>query len=112
MILLDLKMPRVTGLEALEQIRSDAALSTVPVAVLTSSTEESDLAACYRLRANAYVVKPVDFGEFLDAVKKLGCFLGKIERASIRFGASKDDRVGANRASFRRAVGVAPDPPR
>ena len=90
-ILLDLNMPRVTGLEALEQIRSDEALSTVPVAVLTSSTEESDVAACYRLRANAYVVKPVDFAEFLDTVKKLGCFLGKIERATLRVGASKDD---------------------
>jgi CheY-like chemotaxis protein len=77
-ILLDLKMPRVTGLEALEQIRNDAALSTVPVAVLTSSTEESDLAACYRLRANAYVVKPVDFAEFLDVVKKLGSFWARL----------------------------------
>jgi len=73
-ILLDLKMPRMTGLEALEQIRSDDALSTVPVAVLTSSTEESDVAACYRLRANAYVVKPVDFHEFVNAIKELGVF--------------------------------------
>ena len=77
-ILLDLKMPRVSGLEALEQIRSDETLSTVPVAVLTSSTEESDVAACYRLRANAYVVKPVDFAEFLDTVKKLGAFWARL----------------------------------
>jgi CheY-like chemotaxis protein len=77
-ILLDLKMPRVSGLEALEQIRNDAGLAAVPVAVLTSSTEESDVAACYRLRANAYVVKPVDFAEFLDTVKNLGAFWAKL----------------------------------
>ena len=73
-ILLDLKMPRVDGLEVLRQIRSDAELKAIPVVVMTSSREDSDLAQCYALGVNAYVVKPVKFHEFVDAVKQVGGF--------------------------------------
>jgi len=74
MVLLDLKMPRVDGREVLRQMRQDAALRTVPVIILTSSKEESDLSQTYKLGANAYVVKPVAFDEFLSAVGRLGIF--------------------------------------
>lgn len=73
-ILLDLKMPRVDGLEALRQIRSEPTLAHIPVVMLTSSREEADLSQSYRLGASAYVVKPVDFSEFISAVKHLGLF--------------------------------------
>jgi CheY-like chemotaxis protein len=74
LVLLDLKMPKVDGIEVLRQIKSDAALRSIPVVVLTSSREEQDLARSYDLGVNAYVVKPVDFHEFIDAVKTLGGF--------------------------------------
>jgi CheY-like chemotaxis protein len=74
LILLDLKMPRVDGLEVLQQITSDRAFKTIPVVVLTSSREESDLVRTYDLGVNAYVVKPVVFNEFMNAVKALGQF--------------------------------------
>jgi len=73
-ILLDLKMPKVDGGEVLRQIRADPKLKELPVVVLTSSREESDLLQSYELGVNAYVVKPVDFEEFTNAVTKLGCF--------------------------------------
>jgi len=73
-ILLDLKMPKVDGHEVLRQIRSDPALRSLPVVILTSSREESDLLQTYQQGVNAYVVKPVDFKEFTAAVGKLGCF--------------------------------------
>jgi CheY-like chemotaxis protein len=73
-VLLDLKLPKVDGLEVLQQIRSDEALKMIPVVVLTSSREERDLVASYQLGVNAYVVKPVDFHEFVNAVKELGVF--------------------------------------
>jgi len=73
-ILLDLKLPKVNGLEVLQQIRSDERLKMVPVVVLTSSHEERDMLASYKLGVNAYVVKPVDFHEFVNAVKELGMF--------------------------------------
>jgi len=73
-VLLDLKMPRVDGLDVLNQIRGDARLRRVPVVILTSSREESDLARGYELGANAYVVKPVDFDHFTSAVAQLGVF--------------------------------------
>ena len=73
-LLLDLKLPRVDGLEVLQQIKSDENLRMVPVVVLTSSREEKDLVTSYKLGVNAYVVKPVDFHEFVDAVKELGMF--------------------------------------
>ncbi len=73
-ILLDLKMPKVDGLEVLRKIKSDPDLKRVPVVVLTSSREEKDLVRSYDLGVNAFVVKPVSFEEFVDAVKQVGAF--------------------------------------
>jgi CheY-like chemotaxis protein len=73
-LLLDLKLPKVDGLEVLEQLKSDEKLMMIPVVVLTSSREERDMVASYRLGVNAYVVKPVDFHEFVNAIKELGVF--------------------------------------
>ena len=73
-LLLDLKLPKVTGLEVLQQIKSDERLKMIPVVVLTSSHEEKDMIRSYSLGVNAYVVKPVDFHEFVNAVKELGVF--------------------------------------
>jgi CheY-like chemotaxis protein len=73
-ILLDLKLPKVNGLEVLQQIRSDDRLKMIPVVVLTSSHEGKDMMTSYKLGVNAYVVKPVDFHEFVNAVKELGMF--------------------------------------
>jgi CheY-like chemotaxis protein len=74
LVLLDLKMPRIDGLEVLRTIKTDPQLRAIPVVVLTSSRQEQDLLASYDLGVNAYVVKPVDFHEFVDAVKMLGGF--------------------------------------
>ena len=73
-LLLDLKLPKVDGLEVLQQIKSDEKLRMIPVVVLTSSHEEKDMVASYKLGVNAYVVKPVDFHEFVNAIKELGIF--------------------------------------
>ena len=73
-MLLDLKLPKVDGLEVLKQIKSEEKLRMIPVVVLTSSKEEKDMVASYRLGVNAYVVKPVDFHEFVNAIKELGVF--------------------------------------
>ncbi|MFL9899444.1 response regulator [Paraburkholderia fungorum] len=73
-LLLDLKLPRVDGLQVLEKIKSDEHLKIIPVVVLTSSHEEKDMVRSYKLGVNAYVVKPVDFHEFINAVKELGVF--------------------------------------
>ena len=74
LILLDLKMPKVDGLEVLRQVKSDPRLRSTPVVILTSSREEQDLVRSYDLGVNAYVVKPVNFQEFIDAVRALGAF--------------------------------------
>lgn len=73
-MLLDLKLPKVDGLEVLKQVKSDEKLRMIPVVVLTSSKEEKDMVASYKLGVNAYVVKPVDFHEFVNAIKELGVF--------------------------------------
>jgi CheY-like chemotaxis protein len=73
-ILLDLKLPKVDGLEVLKQVKSNEKLRMIPVVVLTSSNEEKDLVASYRLGVNAYVVKPVHFHEFANAIRELGVF--------------------------------------
>jgi DNA-binding response OmpR family regulator len=73
-LLLDLKLPKVDGFEVLQQIKTDDRLKMIPVVVLTSSREERDMVASYMLGVNAYVVKPVDFHEFVNAVKELGIF--------------------------------------
>ena len=73
-ILLDLKMPKVDGLDVLRQIKSDPALRTIPIVVLTSSREEQDVVESYNLGVNAYVVKPVAFDKFVEVVKQIGLF--------------------------------------
>jgi len=79
-LLLDLKLPKVNGLEVLQQIKSDENLKMMPVVVLTSSHEEKDMVASYQLGVNAYVVKPVDFHEFVNAIKELGIFWAVINQ--------------------------------
>jgi len=73
-VLLDLKMPKVDGLEVLRTIKKDDNLKTIPLVILTSSREEKDLVESYKLGVNAYVVKPVNFQQFIEAVKELGAF--------------------------------------
>jgi CheY-like chemotaxis protein len=73
-VLLDLKLPKVDGLEVLAQVKGDAALKSIPVVMLTSSREEQDLVKSYNLGVNAYVVKPMDFPEFVEAVREVGLF--------------------------------------
>ena len=73
-LLLDIKMPRMDGIEVLRAIRSDPALKILPVVILTSSREEQDLIKSYEFGVNAYVVKPVDFKDFIQAVKEIGVF--------------------------------------
>ena len=75
-ILLDIKMPKMDGIQVLKIIKSDETLKTIPVVMLTSSSMDNDLIESYNLGVNAYVVKPVDFMEFLEAVKKIGSLLG------------------------------------
>jgi len=88
-LLLDLKLPKVDGLQVLRQIKTDENLRMIPVVVLTSSREERDMVESYRLGVNAYVVKPVDFHEFVNAIKELGVFWAVINQpppGSIRRG--------------------------
>jgi CheY-like chemotaxis protein len=73
-LLLDLKMPKLDGLDVLRALKADDRLKTIPVVMLTSSREEQDLISSYKLGVNAYVVKPVDFRAFIDAVRQLGVF--------------------------------------
>jgi len=80
-ILLDLKMPKVDGIQVLRTIKSDESLKTIPIVMLTSSREEADVVESYRLGVNAYVVKPVDFSEFVHAVSELGVFWALINEA-------------------------------
>jgi CheY-like chemotaxis protein len=86
-LLLDIKMPRMDGIEVLKAIRNDDKLKTIPIVMLTSSREESDLMKSYELGANAYVVKPVDFKDFIDAVKQIGVFWALINELPPEQGA-------------------------
>lgn len=74
LILLDVKMPKVDGLELLREIKTDEKFKTIPVVMLTSSREERDIANSYRLGSNGYVVKPMVFSEFVETVRKIGAF--------------------------------------
>ena len=86
-VLLDLKMPRVDGLEVLRQVKSDPSLRAIPVVIMTSSREERDLVESYRLGVNAYVVKPVDFDQFAAAVKEVGMFWAVVNEPPPESGA-------------------------
>lgn len=74
LILLDLKLPKISGLEVLENIKADRDLARIPVVVLTSSEEAKDVDECYRLGVNSYIVKPVDFKKFMEAIRTLGYY--------------------------------------
>ena len=74
LILLDLRLPKVDGLEVLRRIKADPRTRGIPVVVLSSSREEPDIAKCYELGVNSYIVKPVDFEQFTDAVRQLGLY--------------------------------------
>jgi CheY-like chemotaxis protein len=89
-ILLDLKMPRVDGIEVLRQVKADEALKAIPIVMLTSSREEQDLLQTYDLGVNAYVVKPVGFAEFMEAVKVLGQFWAVLNEPPPRGGDEHD----------------------
>lgn len=81
-MLLDLKMPRMDGLEVLRRVKSDERLKLIPVVMLTSSREEADLVKSYQLGVNAYVVKPVGFQQFVDAIKQTGNFWAVVNEAA------------------------------
>jgi CheY-like chemotaxis protein len=84
-LLLDLKMPRMSGIEVLRHLKSDPVMKTLPIVMLTSSREEADIITSYDLGVNAYVVKPVEFTDFMDALRQLGAFwavLNEVPRAS------------------------------
>lgn len=83
-ILLDINMPRLNGLEVLEQMKAEPQLRQIPVVMLTSSRQGPDVERCYKLGANAYVVKPVDFGQFADAVKTIGKFWAGLNELPLR----------------------------
>jgi two-component system response regulator len=74
LILLDLKLPKLNGLEVLRQIKAEAHTRMIPVVVLTSSREDTDLVACYQLGVNSYIVKPVDFTQFTECIRQLGLY--------------------------------------
>lgn len=74
LILLDLKMPKVSGMQVLEKVKSDANFKSIPVVILTSSKEDPDVATCYALGANSYIVKPVDSNNFFLAIKEIGLY--------------------------------------
>jgi two-component system response regulator len=101
LVLLDLKLPKVDGLEVLRQIKGDSALKVIPIVMMTSSREEQDLLASYQLGVNAYVVKPMKFHDFVEAVKEVGAFWGVINevppgslRHSVSVGVRADLTTG------------------
>ena len=85
LVLLDLKMPKVDGIEVLRQIKSNEETTALPVVMLTSSGEERDIVASYSLGVNSYVVKPVDFSNFVNEVAKAGCYWVLVNRLPAQF---------------------------
>ncbi len=96
LILLDIRMPKVDGLEVLRQIKQDEQLKMIPVVMMTSSQEEKDIIESYRLGVNAYVRKPVEFSQFIEAVKALGLFWLVLNHPSPERIASESQKKGAN----------------
>jgi CheY-like chemotaxis protein len=94
-VLLDIKMPKVNGLEALSIIKGDRQLRNIPVVMLTSSRESPDIQECYRLGVNAYVVKPVDFNQFFAAVKLVGAFWGVVNEPPMKWIESAPGEIGS-----------------
>lgn len=90
-VLLDIKMPKMNGIEVLRRIKSDPQQKSIPVVMLTSSREEPDLKECYALGVNAYVVKPVDFLQFMDAVSQVGAFWAVLNELLPNNGQSAPD---------------------
>jgi DNA-binding response OmpR family regulator len=82
-VLLDLKLPKVDGLEVLKQVKEDARTKSIPVVILTSSREERDLVSSYRFGVNSYIQKPVDFDQFRDTVKQLGLYWLVVNQAPV-----------------------------
>ena len=80
LVLLDLKMPKVDGLQVLAEIKSDESTKTIPVVVMTSSREESDLVETYRLGVNSYIVKPVDFDQFVEVIATVGLYWAVVNK--------------------------------
>ncbi len=85
LILLDLKLPKVNGIEVLNRIKGDDRTKMIPVVVLTSSREDSDLVTCYQLGVNSYIVKPVDFAQFTESIRQLGLYWLLLNEAARKF---------------------------
>jgi len=100
LVLLDNKMPKVSGLQVLQAIRANERLKTIPVVALTSSREPQDLSDFYKHGVNAYVVKPVEFSEFMKAVKELGVFWAAINEPPPHTGTEESPVQGAGAVSF------------
>lgn len=91
-VLLDLKLPKVDGLEVLAKIKADGVTRSIPVVMLTSSREESDLVRSYELGVNAFVVKPVDFNAFFEAIQDLGMFWGVLNETPPRMANGRESK--------------------
>lgn len=96
LILLDIRMPKVDGLEVLRQIKQDEQLKMIPVVMMTSSQEEKDIIASYRLGVNAYVRRPVEFSQFIEAVRTRGLFWLVLNQSSTERITSESQKRGAN----------------
>jgi two-component system, response regulator len=93
LVMLDIKLPKVDGLEVLREIRSDPRTAELPVVMLTSSQEDADIRTGYELRANSYIVKPVDFDQFVEAVKEIGMYWAILNRPPVLPGAPNIGRT-------------------